>query len=188
MPQSQVAETGVRSASYRRELGNSTGITLSILAHLTLASYFPFFPTAWPWSLRTVGKYRIVPFHCPGAADIKSKLQRRCGTFTWHFQPTVSQAHRGIMSALPSLQFQPLSQHRLVGPAECDPTPGRGTAMGTVPSGPLWSQPVPVWCLPAGIHRGWSQSFRTGTDMLLLSCTIPKAVSVAPKMDFTVVY
>lgn len=80
-------------------------------------SLFPFSPTAWPWSLRTVGKQGIVPFHCPGASNTKSKTQRRCGTFTWRFQPAVSRAHRGIMSTLPSLECQTsptMSQHRLV--------------------------------------------------------------------------
>lgn len=126
------------------------------------------------------------------ASDIKSKLQRRCGTFTCHFQPAVSQAHRGTMCTLPSRECQTLS-HRVPaqvggGQLGVTPLPAGGQALGMVPSGALWSQPVLSACLPAGIHRGWSHSFRTGTDMLLLSCTIPKAVSVAPKMDFTVVY
>lgn len=135
---------------------------------------------------------KIVPFRCPGVSNIKNEFQKRCGTFTWHFQPTVSQAHRGIMSSLLRLECQILSHHV---PAQAGRTgwvwphtQQEGRHWGWCPRGHCDPNQCLSPCLPDGIHRGWSHSFRTGTDMILLSCSIPKAVSVAPKMDFTVVY
>lgn len=193
------------SCSYGRELGESRVNPQhpchgSLTEHYVLSgtfgylptSLFPFSPTAWPWSLRTVGKQGIVPFHCPGASNTKSKTQKRCGTFTWRFQPAVSRAHRGIMSTLPSLECQTLSHHvpAQAGGGQLGVTPSQqeGRHWGCCPQEHCDPSQCLSACLPAGIHRGWSHSFRTGTDMLLLSCTILKAQSVAPKMDLTVVY
>lgn len=98
------------------------------MAHLD-TSLFPFSPTAGHWSLRTVEKSRIVPFCCPACIrHIRNRLQRRCGTFTWHLQPTGHYVH-GAKLRTPN-PLPPCPSTGWWRPAGCVPMPSRREGTG----------------------------------------------------------